>query len=371
MSGLYRRRRAPYRRSYKRKRAYSRRRPLIYKRRSYKRRRSYVRGYPRRALRTRSTHRFVNVSRDVRRDKGFFKLSAYSAVDRISFNCTVHTPYMASLNCPQNSTNVTSLNLLCPTTFPPIVGLMTDVYNKYGYTRVVCSRLTVTIQREDGLDISPWEFALTPLNRYQYSQGVTTGAHTNTPTWAPTGVAATVDARWASLKQQRGTRSKRIGSATSGVGPLTLRLSSTVMQAANYYLSSDPTDNGFNETSAASVSNTYRNYYLLSAFCQNPTATGTREFTMQFRYTWWVKAWLPRLTALVTAPTSSDPESKEEKSRGEVGLDSEDDDPSLDQFVDLRVVEAPKRPSMAPPSPAPAAGGSELRRTVSRAVVRP
>lgn len=379
MSGFSRRRRFPSRRrTYKRKRAYSRRRPSIYKRRSYKSRRFYraPRAF-RSALHSTRARRYTNLSVVPKKTKAFFKSSSYVSTGRLGPVTTVRTPYFVAYNFLQNSVSVAAMNAYSPTTtsFPQLTGLEHEVWPRFYYTRVVCSRLTVTIERQDGLDVSPWEFSLTPVNRSQYVDGVTLATRdTQSPVWSPGALTGT-EAKWQSLIRERGTRRKMIGSPMGGQGPMKIRLSSTVLQSAMNLLPGSSVNPGYAEVYNTPLGLDFRNYWMLGVFCQNPTASGQHDFTIQVRFTVWLKAYVPKLTYLfnasTAAPTSPDAESKEEKSRGEEGPDSEDDDPSLDQFVDLRVVEAPKRPSMAPPSPAPAASGSELRRTVSRAVVRP
>lgn len=373
MSGLSRRRYP--RRTYKRRRAYSRR--PIYRRRSYKRRRFSVgRGLPRRSFHARGNRRFVNLTRVMKHERGRFKVSSWSATGRLNPTTTVRVPSFTTYNFTQNTTNVVKFNSMSPIAIPPFTGLDTEVYSKFLSTRVVCSRLTVYVERQDGVDISPWEFTLTPLNSFQYISGVSAGTlYTQAPSWTPTGVTGT-EARYQTLRLQKGSVSRTLGAPAGGLGPLKIRLSSTVMQSAMNLDPGDYTNSAYTESSSAGVSPNGRlNWWMLSAFCQNPTASGTHDFTLQIKFTAWIRAWQPRLTYELTAsgpaPISSDPEGKEEKKEPLPPPEDSDDESALDQFVDLRMVEAPKRPSMAPPSPAPASSGSELRRTVSRAIVRP
>jgi len=300
-------------------------------------------------LRALTSSRYVDVSRHFQRDRGFYKLVHRSEYGRLAWGATVHVPFGGYVQFTQNTLNIAKINSMAPSLSQftsTITGRETEVYKKFNYTRVVASRISIHIERQDGVDLSAWEFCLVPLNGPTYAAGVTVNPYTQNAVWRParpdTDPVVYLDTveSWQAFKAQRGAHSRVLAPAATGGDakmPGRIKLYSTVSQSAMNIAPGANVDPAYNETSAFGITNTAINWWMLGCFCQNPTANGNREFTLSITCTYWVKAWGAKLPFLLKSTGPSE----ETKERGSDGMD---EDPELDAFTDLSVAEPPPLP---------------------------
>lgn len=320
--------------------------------------------------------RYINVSRDIRKEHGYYKLFA-----SLQTPSRVHTTtdvsqldiigsYWISMGSMYNpyltgcSTDISNL-------YVPPKGFVTDVVNKFRRTMVLCQKLTVTVDRLDtgNTGSDNWEVMITPvrpadLNDYGYLviPGLTFPAGAGTPSkmdiyrsqseWAGTKrrVLANGEAAYGSGAPRRCKVSSTVHMNSMILSPSWKTQTKTVQPVA-----ADPyTKRTYEENNAATpivVDALDRPYWNVSIYRKGPVNLGTSNttWTVRFGYTWWVHAYDPKLPYTLTAP--HDGESKEEKKEEP---EMHDDEPPLENFHRLGV----RSPTVIrSPSPAVSAGG--------------
>lgn len=354
-------------RSYKGRTFTSRKRSYKTFRRSKKYGRRSFKGGPTRFHTPKVTaKRYVNVSRDIIRERGYFKLTtmlqtasrALTATDASGLSLLgSYWVAMGSIYNPFETGCSTDISGL----YVPPRGMQTDMIDKFRRSMVLAQRLTCTVERLDsgGSGGDNWEVLITPVR----PQDIRDYAYPIVPGAPFPGIPNTSLGQYRTQSEHAQTKKKTLWQiGTGNKYARTSRVSSTVhmkdmvldtnfktktqtvvpLISANVYTklmyeeshSSSPTYVDADRKPYWNVS-----IYRKGATVLAPTPAVPATWNIQFHYTWWVKAYDPKPNYLLLAP-HPDTDVKEEKK--EHGSDGPDDEPDLDAFQDLTMEPPPE-----------------------------